>query len=423
MRMPEVKHVILVCVWVAVAIVATSQDGVSEEDTITIGISAPLTGPYGDQGLDQKRGYELAVERINAQGGLLGNEIDYVLKDSELAPDVAKQNAREFIEQDQVDMVTGGSSSATAIAKSDICREQEVLFMAAQAHSSELTGFDRTEKGFTTQVANRYTFRWFFNDWMTKEALIPFIVEEFGEDSKYFNITSDYAWGWSMDRAVRQGTGLHAAGVLDTVWTDLGQQDYSQELQQAEESGADVLALNLYGQDFVRAMEQVEERGLWNDMQIVTPLIDLYMAYEVSNEALQRTYSTSVWYHGLQESYEGSREFVELFKEEYGRPPGTSAASAWVAIKEWAAAVERARTTEPDEVISELEGHEFNLLKEGEKWRSWDHQAVTSIYVVRGTSPAEMEDEWDVLEVVESFPGRDVLRSREENPVMFEPLD
>lgn len=204
--------------------------------------------------------------------------------------------------------------------------------------------------------------------------------------------------------------------------TPLGTTDFSQPLQQAKESGADILVLNLFGQDLINAMEQVQQMQLNESLQIVAPLMEINMAHTISNEVLQDTYSTMNWYHSLQDRFSGSEEFVQAFTQEHGRPPGASAASAWVALMEWAAAVGPAGTTEANEVIRELEGHTFNLLKDSEKWRSWDHQAISSVYIVQGKSPQEMAGEWDVLHILESIPGREVMRSQAQNPVMLEQL-
>ena len=394
----------------------------SNQDSITVGINVPLSGAYKNMGVDQRRAYILAIEQINTNGGLLGKQIDYVIKNTEVDPQVAEQNAMEFIQEEQVDMVTGGSSSAVAIAQSDVCQENGVVFMAAQTHSSATTGFDKTQTGYKTQKAHRHTFRWYFNDWMTKETLVPFMVERFGEEAKYFHITADYIWGYTLEESIINGTGLHGSQTLNTVKTSLGTTDFSQPLQQAKNSGADVLVLNLFGQDLINAMEQVHQMHLNESFQIVAPLMEINMAHTISNEVLQDTYSTMNWYYSLQGRFSGSKEFVQAFSREHGRPPGASAASAWVALKEWAAAVERAGTTESSDVIRELEGHNFNLLKDSEKWRSWDHQAISSVYIVQGKSPQEMEGEWDVLQILESIPGREVMRSQAQNPVMLEQL-
>jgi ABC-type branched-subunit amino acid transport system substrate-binding protein len=399
-----------------------AQNPDSNQDSIRIGINVPLSGPYKNQGQDEKRAYQLAMEQINDEGGLLGRRIVAVIKDTQVDPQVAADNALALIRENKVDMITGGSSSAVAIAQSDVCQQNGVVFMAGLTHSSATTGFDKTTTGYKEQKAHRHTFRWYLNDWMTKKALVPFLVEQFGQEATYFHITADYIWGDTIENAIQSGTGLYGAKTLDTTATPLGTEDFSQELQQARNSGADILVLNLFGQDLVRALNQVQQMGLTDSFKIVAPLIELNMAHAIDNEVLQKTYSTTNWYHGLSDRFQGSQAFVQAFSREYDRPPGAAAATAWVAIKEWAAAVERAGTTASNQVIRELEGHSFTLLKDTEKWRSWDHQAIGSVLIVQGKSPQNMANEWDVLKIIDSVPSQKVMRTRTQNPVMLELL-
>ncbi|MEF8822793.1 MAG: ABC transporter substrate-binding protein [Desulfohalobiaceae bacterium] len=394
-----------------------------ESEPIKIGVNIPLSGPYQKQGADQERAYQLAAEQINADGGVLGRRIELVVRDTEVDPQVAEENALEFIQDENVDMVTGGSSSAVAIAQSDVCQEHGVVFMAGLTHSSATTGYDKTQTGFKSQKAHKHTFRWYFNNWMTKEALVPFLVEQFGSDASYFHITADYIWGHTSQNAIQSGTGLEGARTAGSVTAPLGETDFSEQLQQASDSGADVLVLNLFGRDLVRVMEQVQQMGLTESFRIVAPLMELNIANAIDNEILQKTYSTTNWYHGLSDRFDGSRDFVQSFSQEYGRPPGAAAATAWVALQEWAKAVQRAGTTSANQVIPGLEGHSFTLLKDTEKWRAWDHQAISSVFVVQGKSPGNMANEWDVLTIVKSVPGQDVVRSKSENPVMLELLE
>jgi len=400
-----------------------AQEASSNGDTIRIGINVPLSGPYKNQGIDQKRAYQLAIKQINAEGGLLGKRIKPFIKDTKVNPQVAKENALTFIRDHEVDMITGGSSSAVAIAQSDVCQKNGVVFMAGLTHSSATTGYDKTKTGYKSQKAHRHTFRWYFNDWMTKKALVPFLAEQFGNEVSYFHITADYIWGYTTQNAIKGGTGLYGARTVGRVATPLGETDFSQELQKAKDSGADILVLNLFGQDLVQAMRQVQQMQLADSFKIVAPLMELNIAHEIDAEVLQKTYSTTNWYHGLSNRFQGSQAFVQAFSQEYGRPPGASAATAWVAIKEWASAVERAGTTASNQVIQALEGHSFTLLKDEEEWRSWDHQAISSVFVVQGKAPEDMSNEWDLLKIVQSIPGKQVVRSRSENPVMLEFLE
>jgi len=399
-----------------------AKEGASNQDPITIGINVPLSGSYKSQGQDQKRAYDLAIEQLNANGGLLGRRVEAIVRDSQVDPEVAEKNARRFIKKNDVDMITGGSSSSVAIAESDVCQKNGVVFMAAMTHSSTVTGFDKTKTGYKSQKAHKHTFRWYLNNWMTKEALVPFLVDKFGTEVKYFHITADYIGEYTAQEAIQRGTGLHGIQTVENLVTPLGETDFSQELKQAKKSDADILVLNLFGQDLVHAMRQLREMNMVNDFQIVTPLMELNIAHAIDNEMLQKTYSTVNWYQGLADRFSGSRDFVRTYSQEYGRPPGSAAATAWVALKQWAAAVKRAGSTDPKLVIPELEGHSFSLLKEKGTWRKWDHQAVNSVFVVRGKSPQNMANEWDVLKIVKSVPGEEVVRSKMENPVMLEVL-
>ena len=62
------------------------------------------------------------------------------------------------------------------------------------------------------------------------------------------------------------------------------------------------------------------------------------------------------------------------------------------------------------------------MLKDQEEWRDWDHQAIRSVFIVQGKSKSESKSEWDLLKIVGEKKGIDVVMSREENPVILEPL-
>jgi ABC-type branched-subunit amino acid transport system substrate-binding protein len=327
-----------------------------------------------------------------------------------------------MIKKHNVVMMTGGSSSAVAIAQSDVCQKHGIVFMAALTHSNATTGHMHRGKWSAVQKAHRHTFRWYFNAWMTSEALTPFVIKKFGSTAKYYYITADYTWGHTLEESMRRGTELAGAETLGAILTPLGSKDYTEHLASAKESGAEVLVLVLFGQDMVNALKQAADMGLKDKMKIVVPLMELNMARGAGPKAIEGVIATKNWYWGLKDKFPGSKEFVDAFFEAYNRAPGSSAAAAWTAIHEWASAAKRAGGFSADGVIKALEGHNFVLLKDEEEWRSWDHQAISSVYVVRGKKNAESKGLWDLLEIVDEFKGADVVRTREENPVSLEKL-
>jgi branched-chain amino acid transport system substrate-binding protein len=392
------------------------------QEAVKIGLNVPLSGTYKDQGQDEEQGYRLAIEQINARGGVLGKRLDFVINDTKSNATLAKELAHKVIENDHVVMVSGGVSSAVAIAEADVCQEQNTLYMAAITHSNATTGHDETKAGFTVQKAHRHTFRWFFNAWMTGKALVPYLLKRFDQGAGFYYITSDYTWGHSLEKSMRWGLELGGGDTVGAVLTPLGTKDFTRQLKEAEAAEPDALVMILFGQDMVTALTQAQAMGLKKKMKIIVPLIELHMAHSVGPQAMEGVISTTSWYWGLEDRFQGSRSFVEAFRNKYGKPPGIGAASAWVAINEWADAVARVKDFSSRAVIPALEDHTFVRLKGTEKWQAWDHQAMTSVYIVEGKSPQQMKGEWDLLNIVTEVPGEAVMRSREENPVMLEPL-
>lgn len=393
-----------------------------QEEKVVIGLNVPLTGSYSDQGKDEEMAYKLAIEQINAKGGVLGRKIEYILKDTKTDAPTAKQNAIDIIRQNNAVMITGGSSSAEAVAQADVCQELGVVFMAALTHSNATTGHDKLKSGQGIQKAHRHTFRWYFNAWMTAKALSPYLTEKIKKNASFYYITSDYTWGLSLEESMKWRTELAGCDTIGTVRVPLGSKDFKKELIAAQKKEPDVLVMVLFGQDMVTALKQANEMGLKKKTQIVVPLMELNMAHGAGIEAMEGILSTVNWYWDMGNRFPGTKQFVDAFKARYKKMPGGAAACAWVAMHEWASAVERAGSFESAKVIKALEGHKFTLLKDQEEWRDWDHQAISSVFIVQGKSKSESKGEWDLLKIVGEKKGIEAVMSRAENPVILEPF-
>ena len=108
--------------------------------SVKIGLNYPKTGPYAVQGLDQWRATEMAVEEINAAGGIVGKQVEIVWRDSESKPDVTTANVTELIDKEGVKMVFGGSSSGVAVACGKVCYSKNVPFFGTLTYSTATTG-------------------------------------------------------------------------------------------------------------------------------------------------------------------------------------------------------------------------------------------------------------------------------------------
>lgn len=392
------------------------------QDTVMIGLDVPLTGAYADQGADELKAYKLAIDEINSQGGILGKRIVYAVKDTQTNAEVAKKNAEELYDNYNAVMVTGGSSSAVAIAQGAVAKEKGKIFMAALSHSNATTGFRVDPKTLrrTTQAVNRYMFRWYDNAWMSAHAAASYLLDKFGKDAKYFYITANYTWGWSTEKSFREVTEAAGVTTVGVVRTPLGEKSFVKYLLKAKAANPTVLVLSLFGKDMINCLKQATAMGLKKEMKIVVPLIELHMAKGAGATAMEGVIGTNPWYWSLEDKYPGSKEFVDKFKARYGTYPGDAAASAWVAVFQWADAVRRSGSFEAPRVAKALEGHHFTLLKGDEYWREWDHQAITSTLVLEGKGSSQMKGEWDVLKVLAEVPGDKIARTRKENPVRWQ---
>ncbi|MEW2913468.1 ABC transporter substrate-binding protein [Leisingera sp. JC11] len=380
--------------------------------TVTLGFNVPQTGPYADEGADELRAYELAVEHLNGGGdggmmntfsskalqgnGILGKKVEYVTGDTQTKSDAARASAKSMIEKDGAVMITGGSSSGVAIAVQGLCQEAGVIFMAGLTHSNDTTGKDKKANGF----------RHFFNGYMSGAALAPVLKNLYGTDRVAYHLTADYTWGWTQEESIAAATEALGWQTVNKVRTPLAATDFSSYIAPVLNSGADVLVLNHYGGNMVNSLTNAVQFGLrekvvnGKNFEIVVPLYSRLMA-KGAGENVKGIHGSTNWHWTLQD--EGSKAFVKSFGTKYGFPPSQAAHTCYVQTLLYADAVERAGSFNPCAVVEALEGFEFDGMGNGPTlYRAEDHQCFKDVLVVRGKE--NPTSEFDLLEVVEVTP-------------------
>lgn len=385
-------------------------------DTITLGFNVPQTGPYAEEGKDELKAYQLAVQHLNGEGdggmlstmtpkalkgnGILGKKVAFVSGDTQTKADVARASAKQMIEKDGAIMITGGSSSAEAIAVQSLCQEMGIIFMAGLTHSNDTTGKDR----------RRYGFRHFFDAYMSGKALGPILAQEYGKDRVAYHLTADYTWGWTQEQSMKDATEAQGWKTVAAVRTPLGAPDFSQYITPVLNSGADVLILNHYGGDMVHSLTQAVQFGLRDkqangkNFEIVVPLFSELMA-QGAGPAIKGIFGTANWDWKLDN--EATKVFAKSFGTAYGTPPSQAAQTCYVQTLLYANAVETAGTFYPPDVIKALEGFKFDGMGNGPtEYRAADHQCFKDVLVVRGKE--KPENQFDLLDIVKIVPRAEV---------------
>lgn len=386
--------------FVSLVICGFTSDSIAADPAIVkIGLNYPETGPYAKQGLDQKRAAELAVEEINAAGGILGKKVQLVLRDTKSNAKIARGNAAELYDGEGVPMILGGSSSAVAIATGEVALLKDRLFFATLSYSTETTG----------EYGHRHIFRECFDAYFAGKVMANYLNKNF-KGRKYFYITANYTWGWTTESVLRSFTDTKDMVKYPEILTELGAKDFKAALLQAKASGAEVLVLSLFGRDMEIAVKQADEMGLKNRMQIIVPQMNEDMAQGAGPEAMEGIIGATPWMWSVPFTYNYPRgiAFVKKFEERFNRYPTTSGASAYVILHEYKAAVEQAKTFNTKAVITALEGRKYIGLKDEQQWRKFDHQSIQTVYAVKVKPAAEVKKskyQMDYFDIIATMKG------------------
>src|SRR6201994_4289235 len=177
----------------------------SSGSSVFIGISVPRTGTYAVQGEDELKGYQLAIEHINSghdlikkispktTKGVLGKELKSGVADSAAKPNDAVQAQQRFITENKAVMITGGTSSAVAVALNKLAQREKVLFVCGTSGLNDTNG-----KGWV-----RYGFRQNFFGQTAAAAIAPVLVKQFGKNKKVAYLTPDYTYGHTVTKSMQ----------------------------------------------------------------------------------------------------------------------------------------------------------------------------------------------------------------------------
>lgn len=382
-------------------------------DSVMVGITVPLTGPYSADGKDEQLGYELAIAEINAGSdtvqawglkgkGVLGKQIRYKVADSEAKPNVAVQAQTQFIQRDKAIMITGSVSSAVAVALEELAQRVKVLNMVGVSASNDTTGKNCQRFGFRSQQSG----------YMVCKALAPVLVKAMGQGKKAAYLVPDYTYGHSVFDSFTGLVSKDGWSVATQQVVPLGTSDFSSALLNIANSGADVFVNIAFGADAVSSIKQAQQFGVLSKTKLVVPVISSFQAKELGAALTEGVYGTIDFWWTLQDRYPLAKAFVDAFLARNHYRPGFGAHVGYSQTLIWAAAVERAGTFYPVDVIKTLEASRSQPFDSslGKVWfRAEDHQGVRPVPVVVGKAPSAMKNAEDFYDVVDLVPGEQAI--------------
>lgn len=323
-------------------------DGANKQEaseTIKLGNSAPLTGPLSIYGQTTNNGIKLALEEVNANGGILGKKVDWVEYDDKGEITDAVTNYNKLME-DKVDAIFGGVPSKPALAIAESSVNDGVLYITPTA----------TQANITEGKPN--VFRTCFTDPFQGEVLANFSKEKLNAKKVAIlrNQSSDFSMGVA-DVFEKTAKELGMEVVADESYGD-SDTDFKAQLTNVRGQNPDVLFIPDYYEKVALIAPQVKEAGIEATLvgadgwDTVLSVMD-----ESSFASLDNSYFSNQF--TLEDPSEEVQTFLKNYKEKFGENPSTFAAEGYDTVYLYKQAVEAAGTTEWAKVIDALKKVEF----------------------------------------------------------------
>jgi branched-chain amino acid transport system substrate-binding protein len=367
-------------------------------DTVKIGFISDLSGVYSD--VDGNGGAEAVRMAIADMGGMVnGKKIEFVVADHQNKADIAASKAREWFDQQGVDMLIGGTNSGANLAMAKIAAEKKKVFISIGAGSARLTN----------EECSPYTVHYAYDTVALARGTGGAIVKQGGK-SWYF-MTADYAFGASLEKDTTDVIKANGGTVLGSVKHPLSASDFSSFLLQAQASKAQILGLANAGGDFINSVKAANEFGITKSMKLAGLLVFINDIHTLGLKATQGMYLTDGWYWDQSpESREWSKRYFAKMKKE----PSMLQAADYSATTTYLNAVKALKTDDADKVMAQLKKTKISdmFTKNGEI--RGDGRMVHDMYLMQVKAPAESKYPWDYYKVVQTIPGAQAYTTKAE---------
>ena len=380
-------------------------------DVIRVGHLTPRTGFLGPLGEYAVMAIDLAVEEINAKGGVMGRKVE-LLKEDSVNPQTASTKAERMIERDKVACIIGEISSASCLTIAQVAQRNKTLFINTGGNSDAIRGSDCKRYMFHVEAQNSM---------YVKTAGRSYLRDGLVKGKKWYSLTADYSFGHDLLRVAKRfmaANGGEFAGD-DLVPTDAA--DFSSYLLKIRDAKPDVVIINLSGNQITNFFKQYAEFGL------TYPLggfgFDTALAWAAGKGNFVGSWPV-VWHHLLQTP--GSKAFVAAFTKKYGKPPENQAWGDYTAMNIVAQTMTEIKSMESPKIIEHFEkGAKFDLLKTREGYfRASDHQLMQEMYMITALPADKIKNQWDIFTSGDPVQGPNeslevIAATKEENSCVF----
>nr|WP_283445573.1 ABC transporter substrate-binding protein [Noviherbaspirillum suwonense] len=338
-------------------------------DTIKIGeinsykAQAAFLEPY-------KKGMEMALEQVNAGGGIMGRKLELITRDDNANPGDAVRVAEELISREKVDVLMGTFLSNTGLAVTDFAKQKKFFFLAAEPLSDKIVW----------QSGNRYTFRLRPSTYMQVAMLVPEAVKM--KKKRWAVVYPNYEYGQSSVATFKKLMKEQQPDVefVGEQAPALGKIDAGAVTQALVDAKPDGIFNALFAADLAKFVREGSTRGLFKDRAVVSllsgepeyldPLKDEAPAGWVVTGYPWQTIATPE-----------HKAFLDTYQKKYGTHPRLGSVVGYSAVMSMAAGIKKANSTDSEKLADAFKGLEVDTPMGRITYRAQDHQSTMGAYV------------------------------------------
>ncbi len=384
--------------------------------TVTLLVAAVLaTGPVHAQGVsdgvikigvlnDQSSLYadlagqgSVVAARMAVEDYGKGLKVEIVSADHQNKPDVGSGIARQWLDQDKVDVIVDVPNSGVALAVNQIIKEKGKALLVSGAASADLTG----------KACSPNTIHWTYDTWALANGTGNAIVKTGGDT--WFFLTSDYAFGHALERDTEAVVTKAGGKVLGKVRHPLNTQDFSSFLLQAQASKAKIIGLANAGGDTTNAIKQAAEFGIVKGGQNLAGLLVFVTdVHALGLEKAQGLILTETFYWDQDDR---SRAFAKRFSERNrGIHPTMIHAGVYSAVLHYLKAVDALKSDDGTKVIAKMKETPTDDPLFGKGTIRPDGRKIHPAYLLEVKKPSESKGAWDYYKRRAVIPAEQAFR-------------
>lgn len=361
--------VFALCLLVA-GMFAAGDCGAQAKKPIIFGNMADLTGTYAAMSKDQVDAMEMAVNEINAAGGLLGRKIKMVTEDTQTSVAMTTRKLERLVSEEKADFLFSPVTSASTLAIMPLAEKYDRILMVSMSQSIKITTTDK----------NKYTFRTCANPSITGVYLVDWMMKNLGK--KVYMLNVDYAWGRSTSEMYNKFLKEKGANIVGETFFPLGTKDFAPYFGKIKAAQPQILFVTCAGNDAISVLTQLDQYGLKKTMAITGDgslvASDVLPAVGKSADGV-----ITADYYADSLDTPAHKKWAASYKKLYKREPSKFAVSSYEAVMWLAQAIRKAGTTESKKVISALEGSTYTGPLGEKKMDPNSHQTSLKIYMIK----------------------------------------